>query len=84
LSRLKVPLVFYQEAQNDIPGFYKTLPHWHWVENFLQKFSPHTIQQSLNENVFRVAGKSMNGLGFTFYPSLAHRDTSGTSKCVTS
>jgi hypothetical protein len=75
----------YKEAENDLVNFKKTLPHWHWTEKFLQENSPVTVKEALDENKHnvKVAGKCMNGLALTFFPSHAHRDVSGNSHVPT-
>jgi len=72
------PSIFrlYAEAEKDLPGFYATLPHWHYVDKFIKKHEPGVAAEIADVNLHhvKVAGTCMNALAFTFHPVSGHRD----------
>jgi hypothetical protein len=70
---------FYKEAESDVLGFLKTLPHWRWVNGFLNLACPSMVEEArrINGHGMKVAGGVMNGLAITFRPAMGHRDALG-------
>lgn len=66
----------YKEAEDNLSGFHSTLPHWHYVHNFVRKHAPSVLEEIdvVNSHKVKVAGTCMNSLAFTFHPVSPHRD----------